>query len=398
MPLDFVDAFLKYTESYESPTEFFYWSALAGIAAILRDNCYMQLGDTKIYPNLFVLIIANPAMRKAKPLNSILELCKSVSNTKIIEGRTSIQAVIQRLGDVQRTPDGRTLKGASGIIYSEELSAMLTDDDANVPVLTDLFDFKSQYTSALVTRGTTTLTNVVVSLLGASNEELLRPVFTNRAIYGGLLSRCLIVYGDKVRHRNSLMWEDPKKYDPKHLQNALREISNLVGVYTITDEAKKYYDKWYTEVCPTLEGKANRTGAEGRIHVSVLKVAMILAASKNRNLIVDANILESAIDKCQSLFINYRRLTMGGKTKEGDNKVLFLKLLWGRGADKNYSLSRREIIHDTWGDMSSEELDSIVRNLLEGGFILEKQKEGEGSMVYTLTEYSIEFFNKQGQL
>lgn len=388
---DFIQAFLDYTAAYESPTDFFYWSAIAGLAAVMRDNCYILLGDTKLYPNVYVLVIANPAMRKAKPLNSIIELVKNVNNTKIIEGRTSIQAVIQRLGEIERLKDNRTIQGASGIVFSEEISAMFTEDDANIPVLTDLYDFKSSYTSALVSRGTTRLTNVVVSLLGASNEELLRPIFTNRAIYGGLLSRCLIVYGDRVRHRNSLMYEDPRKYDPTALRQTINEISKLKGLFHITGEARDYYDHWYKETCPRLETKANKTGAEGRIHTNVLKIAMLLAVSEYRKLEIDVPILDKAIERVQSLFVNYKRLTLGsGKAKDVDSKILFLKLLWEAGELKNYELSRRDVVFGSWGDMSSEDLDSIERNLLEGGLI--KVREDKMMKYYSLTEQSTTFF------
>lgn len=393
--IDFIEAFLEYTKAYESPTDFFTWSAIAGISSVLRDRCYLLLGDTKVFPNLYVLIIANPAMRKAKPLNSIIEIVKHVNNTKIIEGRTSIQAVIQRLGEIERLKDGKSITGASGLIFSEEISAMLCDDDANIPVLTDLYDFKSSYTSALVSRGTTRLTNVVVSLLGASNEELLRPIFTNRAIYGGLLSRCLIIYGDKVRHRNSLMFEDPKKYDPAILRTTMVEIARMNGLFHITDDAKHYYDTWYNEVCPRLESKANRTGAEGRIHTNVLKIAMILAASKTRSLEISTEILDEAIEKCQSLFVNYKRLTLGsGKSKEVDSKVLFLKLLWSAGKEKEFERSRRDIVANSWGDMSSEDLDAIERNLLEGGLIT--VTDGKKGKFYKLTEHSIAYFKSNG--
>ena len=135
---DFIETFLEYNSAYESPTQYFYYSALAGLGAVLRNNCYMLLGDTRIYPNLYVLIVGKPAIRKAKPLNAVIELMKGVNNTKIIEGRTSIQAVIQRLGETERSKDGKSIVGASGLIYSEEISAMLTADDANIPVLTDI--------------------------------------------------------------------------------------------------------------------------------------------------------------------------------------------------------------------------------------------------------------------
>jgi hypothetical protein len=385
---DFIQAFLDYTSAYESPTDFFYWSAVAGLGAVMRDNCYLLLGDSRLYPNVFVLIVAKPAMRKAKPLNTIIELVKSVDNTKIVEGRTSIQAVIQRLGEVERRKDGRSISGASGIVYTEEISAMFTEDDANIPVLTDLYDWKSSYTSSLVSRGVTRLTNVVVSLLGASNEELLKPVFNNRAIYGGLLSRCLIVYGDRVRHRNSLMWEDPRKYDPTPLKAMLREAASLKGIFRIEEDAKEFYDNWYTTVCPTLEKSAGNTGAEGRIHTTALKLAMIISVSKGHKLVITQAVLEEAIERCQSLFANYRRLTLGtGKSKEAEPSIILLKLLWDAPGRK---LTRREVIYKSWGDMSSETLDTVAKTLLEGGLIDFTEKTNE----YKLTERSIAYFSQ----
>lgn len=391
--MDFLQSFLDYTSSYESPTEFFYYAAIAGVSAVLRDNCCMLLGDTKLYPNIYVLIVANPAMRKAKPLNSIIELVKSVNNTKIIEGRTSIQAVIQRLSEIERLKDGKSIQHASGIVYSEELSALFTEDEATIPILTDLYDFKSNYTSSLVTRSSVKLTNVVVSMLGASNEELLKPIFNNRAIYGGLLSRCLIVFGDRVRHRNSLMFEDPKKYDPTELQLCLKKISQLRGYFVMSQEAKVYYDKWYNEICPLLESKANKTGAEGRIHTHVLKMAMLLAAAEYQELKIDVPILEKAIDKCLGLFTNYRRLTLGiGQSKDKELQVIFLKCLWEAGESKNYALSRRELCSKVLWDMSAEDVDRIERTLAEGNHISIKGQK------YSLTERSIEFFKSKIEL
>lgn len=387
MAKDYIQQFLDYTAEYESPTEFFYWSILTGIAACLRDNCYLLLGDSRFYPNIYTLIIAKPAMRKAKPLNSTVELLKYVANTKIIEGRTSIQAVIMRLGETERMKNGNTLTGASGFIFSEEISAMFTDDDANIPVLTDLYDFKSSYTSSLISRGTTRLTNVVVSLLGASNEELLKPIFNSRAIYGGLLSRCLIVYGDKVRHRNSLMFLGAK-YDPSELQKGMRNISNLKGFFKLTPEAAKHYDEWYHEVCPSLEKSAGITGAEGRVHVNVLKVAMLLTVARKCNLVVEIEDVMTAITSVQTLFVNYKRLTLGsGKSKDADPQIKVLETLWKA---EEHQLTRRELMATIWADVSDETLDSVLRTFTTGGLV--EILEGSGTQIIKLSAMAIDHF------
>lgn len=390
---DFISEFLEFTKAYESPTQFFRWAIIAGVAATLRDNCYLPLAGTRLYPNLYILIVARPAMRKANPLNSTLKLLKYVHNTKIIEGRTSIQAVIKRLGEVERNKHGTALQGASGIVYAEEISSLFTEDDATIPVLTDLYDFHEDYTSSLVTRESTKMKNVVITLLAASNEELLKPIFNSRAIYGGLLSRCLIVYGDRVRHRNSLVFEDPNDYDPSELRVMLQKISMLKGAFKFTKDAAVFYDHWYTSVCPELEKKNSGTGADGRIHTNILKVAMIVAVSSRCELVLTVEDIKKAIEICQELYINYKRLTLGsGKNKDAEVQVTILKILW---EEENHKLSREEIMFKCWGDVSDEGLDVISRTLQAGGLVKVWEDIKLKKQMFELTPKSIQFFEEK---
>ncbi len=94
---NFLELYLKYTEGFESPTSFFRWSAIATVAATLRDNCYRKMGgdDDRLYPNLYVLTLADSSMhRKAKPTGIAGDLVAAVGNTKLVRGRTSIQALL----------------------------------------------------------------------------------------------------------------------------------------------------------------------------------------------------------------------------------------------------------------------------------------------------------------
>src|SRR5258706_15849366 len=98
--MNFSSAFIQFTAAYESPTSFWRWSSYALVAAILRDNVYFEHGLFKTYPNIYVILLADSAeYRKGGsfPLVTELLLHEEIRNTKIIQGRNSVQAVIDDL-------------------------------------------------------------------------------------------------------------------------------------------------------------------------------------------------------------------------------------------------------------------------------------------------------------
>lgn len=163
------------------------------------------------------------------------------------------------------------------------------------------------------------------------------------------------------------MYMEGTKFDPSMLQKGMRDISNLKGFFKLTVNAAKVYDEWYNDVCPNLEKSAGITGAEGRVHVNVLKVAMNLCVSRKCSLLVDDEDIETAINEVQKLFVNYRRLTLGsGKSKDADPQVKILQTLW---TAKDYTLTRGELLSQIWADVSADDLDKVLRTFGEGGLV-----------------------------
>jgi hypothetical protein len=115
-------------------------------------------------------------------------LIKAANNTKVIEGSASIQAVVKSLGNYET--GGK--KGASCILYSEELSSFYIKDQSTNELLTDLWDYHEVWERNLIS-WSASLKNVCLSLFAASNEILLKGIFDDRALYGGLLSRTILI-------------------------------------------------------------------------------------------------------------------------------------------------------------------------------------------------------------
>lgn len=91
---------MDYTADMESPDSFFRWAAIATVAGVLRDNVYLPQKKSPLYPNLYILLLADSAIdRKSTPLSIAGELVAEIRNTKIIRGRTSVQAILKVLGE-----------------------------------------------------------------------------------------------------------------------------------------------------------------------------------------------------------------------------------------------------------------------------------------------------------
>ena len=153
-PKNFINQFIEYTESAESPTSYFYWTAVAMVAAVLRDKVKLVRGLQTIYPNVYVLLLskASSNTRKGTALKQGLRILEQVDACRILGGRKTFQGIIRRLNETY-TPEngGDPIEGASCLLYSEELSASFVSDPQTLDTLTDWFDYHNRWDNVLST-------------------------------------------------------------------------------------------------------------------------------------------------------------------------------------------------------------------------------------------------------
>ena len=361
--MSFVSKYLKHTENYESPSSFWKWSAYVTIAAVLRDNAYRAFGDMKVYPNIYVLTLAPSGIyRKGFPVNLCKQLLTALSVTKIVSGRTSIQALIDELSHAEADPrTGKIIQKGAAIFLAPELAAGLVADQASISILTDIYDLKTDYTTHLKGSGKKKVEKVVFSMYAASNEALLREVYDIRAMQGGLLARTFLVVPDEFRPSNSLLGTNHRKEEFNALLMALAEIyKNVKGEFQFTDSAREEYEGWYKDFRMSYEKKSDKAGVVGRIHMSILKLAMILAAN-DLTLLIDKCHIEESIHLAMSLVPNYNHLIVGtGKSELSEAGALLTQELMKADGNK---ISRKEFLRKNWSTVDSDQLDKITATL-----------------------------------
>lgn len=396
--LDYVSLFVELTKDFESPTSFWKWSAYATIAATLRFNCCLPWGTSKLYPNIYVLLLADSAVsRKDAGPDLSADLLKECGYTKVIQGRASWQGIVDELSqDIGNKKTGIPIKGGAGIIVAAEFSAAFVEDPQLIKMMTEGYAYLEEYDYTL-RGGKVKVKKRCISMLGGSNETLLRDVFTIQATYGGLLRRTCLIKPDSRRVPNSLVDDDKKNEltvdERKQLVTILKSLETLKGNFTVTPEGKKAYNDWYKQLYNTYDKFNDKTGFTAGVHTLVMKLAMILAASHG-TLEISEEIITRAIKEILDLKDNYTAYAMGnGKNPHANMGATILLTLWDQGNGK--TIKRREILLRHWNEIGSEDLDKLLVTL-EGAGLVRMTAVGH-EPAYELTQLARDAFLKNVQ-
>jgi hypothetical protein len=354
---------------------------------LLRNNLFYKHGTGEVYPNIYVILLADSGGRKDPPLKLANKLLDLIIHTKVISGSASKEAILDYLSqDIAVRKSGITVRGGQGIVIAPELAGFFLDDPKLIEYLTDWWDYKENYERSLRS-GRYQVPNLCFSLLGGSNEELLQTIYTRRATYGGLLRRTLMVKPDEQRPPNSLMYMDLTKYQIDTLLSPLKDIKQLKGPVTRTDGAARVYDSWYKDIYKLYRLHGDRSGVLQGMHTNVLKLAIIIAANR-LSMEIDENDFNQAIEEVTKLKPNYSVYSMvTGMSDEAKIGGLILKAIYEH---RPIPMKRTELINKYWNEMSTKQLDEILDRLQQADMIMFEPVDS--SVAYKLTKNAMETF------
>jgi len=230
-------------------------------------------------------------------------------------------------------------------------------------------------------------------MLAASNDEMIRELFNQVAIYGGLLARTLLIIPNEFRPGNSLFDMPDKSKSFDCLIRQLIKISELEGEFKFMPSTQRMYNNWYLPFRESYKGKMEKSGVLGRIHTHVLKIAMILAANQ-LSLIVTEKHMEVAITECIKLLPNYKSFTLmkGKSTISETGEIVILALLHAPG----YRMSQNTLLANNWQNFDLELLEKLMNTLQVGGLV---QRYIEGNEIsFQLTSVGISHFTTDHQV
>lgn len=395
--MNFLQELLEVTKEAESPRSFIYWSGLAALSAVTRRNIWIKKKNVyRLYPNIYVMLVAKSGLRKGFPVKIAQKLVESTECTKVISGRNSIQAIILELSRQWTLENGRVLNSAHAFVVNDELGSLLVEDQSAQTILTTLYDsfYHSNWTDTLKSDGRKVLKDICITMLSATNQTHLSKFLDATSVTGGFIGRTLIVYEEKKSRINPLIGDDDESDEEmnlKPLKEYLKKVETVTGKCRLTSEAKSHYIDWYIKYNTEIENsQSDDTGTSDRIHDHILKISMLLSLSERLDLVIEKSHIETAINLCEEFTTSVKRIIDGqGKSESSDRNRSILDYLLSQ---PDFKSTRKKLLRAKYGDFSAVELDSSIDTMIQAGVIV-REDTSEGPVFSIEKEYASKFKN-----
>jgi|PlaIllAssembly_1097288.scaffolds.fasta_scaffold05313_3 hypothetical protein len=411
--MSWLQSIIKQHEELESPVSFWYWSAIAALSAVVKDQVWLNRQIYNLYPNIYVMLHAESGLKKGPPISMARQLVKPVNNTRIISGRSSIQGILKDLGTAYTQPGGKIQTKSVAFICSSELSSSIVEDKVATKILTDLYD--RQYNvgewRSLLKMETFELKDPTITMLTATNEAMSEDFFTRSAIQGGYFARTFIIYEKESKVSNSLIY--PLSNPPNYATSAdyLKQVAKLQGQFHPIAQVEKddefryrkvkhgrdiyfnetgvIYDDWYENFKELVKAsERDETGTLNRFGDSVLKVAMLLSLAQEPTLFLKREAMIEAITESEKLLGNVRKTTMGrhGISQSSLLKTMIIMELLNR---ENHQITRTVLMKKMWQHYeNSVEFDDIMQSFDASGMIMTNNVGNQ--ILYTMPPNQVE--------
>src|SRR3990167_5992059 len=126
----------------ETPTSWLYWSFMFAISSAAA-NAYTLIGfNGKViyYPNIYIMLLGESGLGKGYPVALAKRLLQEANITRVIAGRSSIQAIIKEASTTRSEKGKPLITDSRTAIINGELSSAIIGDPQALEILTDLFD------------------------------------------------------------------------------------------------------------------------------------------------------------------------------------------------------------------------------------------------------------------
>lgn len=344
----------------EAPAIYHLFVAFALLAAACARHVHLPFGAQRLYPNLWLILIAPSSRLKKSTALSLGRRILAASKLDVIyPNEFSREAMIEIL---EQKPDGLFLwNELGGVLRAFESNYMLGTKE----MLTELFDCPPQFKRVLKSKEVI-ITDPCISIASASTVDWLNRAVKEHDIRGGFLPRFIYIPADKP----SKLLPLPPTPDPEAqaaIVQRLEQIAAYRGVFGMSADAEAIHDNWYHanygEMSQEIDSET-LAPFYSRLSVYLLKFAMLYELSATGDFTISAEAMHSACLLVDQLKANIKHLVDTDLLQTYEETLTRKVLTW---INRRPGISRSELLRTA--RVSTRSLEPILQALLERGEI-----------------------------
>jgi len=268
-------AYKNYVGASEAPTVFNRWSFIACLSANLSRNVQANLGHIKIMPNLYVMLMGEPATRKSTAINisrKLLELSGFNRFAPSQATKSEFQKDLEASGEIDLDSISQLF------ICADEFNNFIGERNGQlISVIMELYDAKDSFDARNKNGKSSVIPLPSVQLLGGNTHANFGIAFPPTIIHNGFLSRMLLIHGERTGKK--LPWGSvPDSRLETDLREHLASIrENIRGAISYTPDAIRGLEKIYENWEP-LDDQRFAHYAQRR-HTQLIKLCLVLVCS-----------------------------------------------------------------------------------------------------------------------
>lgn len=282
----FIDTFVADTESLGTPVLFRRWTAIATLAGALRQNVWIKTSD-RLYPNMYVFLIAHPGVGKTRVLARARSLlAKSENHIAPISATFAslVDALLRAKIDTVRQPDGQVKYNSINII-ADELGAFIHKYDSEmINGLSALYDVTPYSQERRTDELRIRIEHPQVNILAGATPQYLLSFLPEESWGQGFTSRTMLVFSDQRLTVDDFAEHGPSRF--ADLLADLQHIMTLSGKFTVTDEYRAAVNQWRDLGFPPVPAHPRLTHYVTRRRVHLYKLSMIASINRDDDLLL----------------------------------------------------------------------------------------------------------------
>lgn len=331
------DRWQHFMKDVTSPQVFidmgFYWM----VSAALQRRVWLRNYHARpIFPNLYVVLVAEPGVGKGLVVSPIAKLMKNLKTGESSKPEALLSQVASDYGVDVETLSGKESPNSKPLFHcvadSLTFQALITETSKSIRriivpkspefalgrythsstmlILEEMATFFRKQQEDLMSyllvafdcgdfryrtqsRGVDSIKSCCLSILAGSNPSFMSDTLNEKVIGEGFSSRTFFVYAPRNRfHRFNIGTIDSSQLNAyAEIENHFRKLSILFGEVKFSPDAEEYLRHYFEEVHPYNKGNLDPAiipfGARKSIHVQKLAMAIHFAESLDMTIELD---------------------------------------------------------------------------------------------------------------